>query len=74
MVKIRVQVKPNSKTDLVEEAGDELVARVKAQAVDSKANEALIKLLSKHFKVPKTCIKIVRGATARRKLIEIKEK
>ena len=46
-------------------------ARVQCAPVDGKANEALIKLLSKEFGVPKSAIKIVKGETGRNKTISI---
>ena len=70
-MKIYVSIKPSSKASSVEKAGDEYTVRVKEPAVDGKANEALVKLIAQHFKVPKTRVNIVRGATSRRKTIEI---
>ena len=37
---------------------------------DGAANEAVIKMLAEHFKVPKTSINIIRGSTSRNKVIE----
>ena len=48
----------------------ELTVYLRAKPHDGEANAALIKLLSKHFKVGKTSIKILRGAKSRQKLIE----
>jgi uncharacterized protein (TIGR00251 family) len=72
-MKINIQIKPNSKKGpLVESQPDgELIVYVREVAVDGKANEALIKILAKHYDVPKTRIKILRGSSSRRKLIEI---
>lgn len=42
-----------------------------AAPVDGAANSLLIRLLSDHFKVPKTQIKIVRGLTNKNKIIDI---
>ena len=44
---------------------------LKAPPVDGKANDALVSLLSKHFGVSKSKIKIARGLTSRSKLIII---
>jgi uncharacterized protein (TIGR00251 family) len=44
---------------------------VTAPPVDGKANKALIALLAKEFKAPKSKIKIVQGETSRDKLIEL---
>lgn len=46
-------------------------ARVRAVPEDGKANEALIALLAKTLGVPKSSVRIVSGASARLKRIEI---
>ncbi|MDK3159512.1 DUF167 domain-containing protein [Kamptonema cortianum] len=58
-----------------EDVKGEKVLRVRVTAVpeSGKANEALIKLLSAFFKVPKSKISIIRGASSRIKYIEIQE-
>lgn len=38
---------------------------------DGKANDAVIRALSEYFKVPRSCIKLVRGQTSHNKVIEI---
>lgn len=48
-----------------------LLARVTATAEDGKANEAVVKLLSKALGVPKTSLTLVRGAKARVKAFQI---
>ena len=56
-----------------EDVKGEKVLRVKVTAVpeDGKANDALIKLLSAFFKVPKSKISLIRETTVRVKLLEI---
>lgn len=44
---------------------------VAAQPEDGKANEELIKFLSKKLKIPKSQIEILRGETARIKVLRI---
>jgi len=44
---------------------------VTAAPEKGKANAALIKLLAKHWGVPKSAITIVRGETSRVKVIEV---
>ena len=70
-MKIDVNVKPGSKTDSIEKVGDELVVRVKARAVDGKANEAVVKLLAKHFGVRQSQVTVLRGQKSRQKVVEI---
>ena len=38
---------------------------------DNKANNAVIELLAKHFKIAKSKIKIIKGETFRMKVVEI---
>lgn len=67
----KITVKPGSSQEKITEvAPGELTVYLRAKAHDGEANTALIKLLSKHFKVPKTSISIVRGAKSRSKIIE----
>lgn len=70
---ISVAIKPNSTKDpLIKVQPDgSLTAYVREIASGGQANIALIKLLSKHFDVPKTRIQILRGHNSRHKLIEV---
>ena len=78
MPKYLVTVKPGSSQEKIietapatEACSGELTVYLRAKAHDGEANTALIKLLSKHFRVPKTTIKITRGSHSRNKVIEI---
>ena len=69
---IHVTVKPRAKNpEITKVTEGEYRAMVRAPAQDGKANLALIDLLADFFKVPKSTIKILRGQSSRRKLIEI---
>ena len=71
-MKISVKVKPNSKHGLVEPAGEKsYVVCVKEKAIEGRANNAVIKLLSEYFNIPKIKIRVVRGMRARNKIIEV---
>lgn len=71
MAKYLITVKPGSSQEKITESSpEELVVYLRAKAHDGEANEALVKLLSKHFKIPKTTIKIIRGQKSRTKLVE----
>ena len=48
-----------------------LTVRTRKKAHDGEANTAVIELLSDYFNVPKTRIKILKGATSKHKTIEI---
>ena len=71
MPKYTITVKPGSSQEkIVETAPGELTVYLRAKPHDGEANMALIKLLSKHFNVPKTSIAITRGAKSHVKTIE----
>lgn len=71
-MKIRVKVKPGAKKEGVRSLGRDLLeVRVSAPPERGKANERLIDLLSEHFKVRKSAIRILKGETSREKLLEI---
>lgn len=48
-----------------------LQVAVTAVPEDGKANKAVIALLAKRWKLPKSTLSVVRGTTDRRKLVEI---
>ncbi len=73
-MKIRVTVKPNSQTQkIIPQEDGSLLVRLKSPPVDGKANQELIKVLAKQFKVKKSQIAIKSGSSGRQKLIEISE-
>ena len=69
---IKIKIVPNSsKNDIIFE--DEFIkVKVTAQPIENKANKALIEFLSKKFKVPKTCIEILKGDTSKEKTLLLK--
>jgi uncharacterized protein (TIGR00251 family) len=72
-VKIQVNVKPNSKTEEVSREGNSLVIKVKEPPKEGKANQAVIRLLARHFGVPQSRIKITSGIRSKNKVIEVVE-
>lgn len=76
-VRLRVKLCPKAARDridgVMDDAEGRAVLKVSVTAVpeDGKANAALIKLLAKRCKLPKTAFTIVSGATDRRKLLHI---
>ena len=70
-MRYNVAVKPGSSQEkIVETAPGELTVYLRAKPHDGEANASLVKLLSKHFDVPKTSITITRGHKSRIKTIE----
>lgn len=72
-MKINLIIKPNSTKGplIIPQPGGSLIIYTREIASDGQANEAVVKLVSKHFKIPKSRVKIIRGQTSKRKLIEI---
>ncbi|MCX5776801.1 MAG: DUF167 domain-containing protein [Candidatus Firestonebacteria bacterium] len=73
-MKIEVLVKPGSSKEKLEKTGeDQYTVWVHEPPVENKANLAVIKQLTKYFKVSKSAICIVKGAKGRKKLFNIDE-
>lgn len=76
-VRVAVRLTPKAARDRIDglaaDAEGAVALKVSVTAVpeDGKANAALIKLLSKEWRVPKSAITLVQGATDRRKLLHI---
>ena len=76
-LRLAVRLTPNAgrnSIDGFETAADGeayLKARVTAVPEDGKANKALILLLSKTYRIPKSSISLVSGETARKKILRI---
>ena len=71
-MKISVTVKLKSKQEKIEKIDNIYMVYVKAPPIENKANEAIVKLLAKHFNVSKSQVNIIRGLTSRHKIVEIK--
>lgn len=70
--KVSVTVKPNARHSGVEKISEsEFRVAVRAPAQDGAANRAVIEALAVFFAIPKSALRIVRGQSARIKLVEI---
>jgi len=71
-VRINVYVQPRaSKNEIAGMHGDVLKIRLTAPPVDNAANAALAEFIAGKVGVTKTSVRVVAGATARRKVVEI---
>ncbi|WP_420405460.1 DUF167 family protein [Nisaea sp.] len=76
-VRLRVRLTPNASRDAIggvaldAEEVAWLTATVTAAPENGRANKALIKLLSKSWKIPKSSFEVTSGATQRRKVLAI---
>ena len=72
MAVLRVHVVPNAKSDsVVGEYGGAIKIKLRAAAVEGKANAALIRFLTEQLKLPRHSIVLERGHKSRDKLIRI---
>ena len=76
-VRLSVKLTPNAGRDGIDgveaDAGGEMLlkARVTAAPEKGKANKALIELLAKSLKLPKSSMSVISGDTARKKILRI---
>ena len=76
-IEVAVHLTPGASREIVfgevlDEEGEKMMkVSVFAHAENNKANDALIKLLSKYFDVPKTNISIKSGQKSRKKIVRI---
>lgn len=76
-LRLSVRLTPNGGRDVLERletsADDDVVlkARVSAVPENGKANKALIALLAKSLRIPKSTISFISGETARKKILRI---
>ena len=67
-----LKISPNSSKCEFIKNGEEIKLKITAPPVDGKANKAVIELLSKTFRVPKSYFEIIHGETSKEKTILIK--
>jgi uncharacterized protein len=67
-----VRVQPRaSKDEVAGEMGGALKVRLRAPAVEDRANEALVEFLAQLLKSPRSAVRILSGERSRTKRIEI---
>lgn len=69
-VTVTIQTTPNApRSEVVGWMGDRLKVKVKAPAVEGKANAELLRFLAERFQVRPNTVTLVRGETNRTKLV-----
>lgn len=70
--KLSVQISANAgRNEIVGWKGDRLKIKVRAPAVDGKANEELLRFLAERLEIHRAEITIVRGTTSKTKVLSI---
>lgn len=71
-VRLRLRVKPGARRDrLLGPHGGALKIEVSAPPERGRANAAVVKLLARHFGVPKRAVTITAGVTSQGKTVEL---
>ncbi len=72
-VQIEIKVEPRSSKKRISGVMDNILkVKLTAPPVGNAANEQLIELISKETGIKKSSIRIIKGLTSKRKIIEIK--
>jgi uncharacterized protein len=72
-VRFEVKARPRARTSrLASVRAGTLVVDVAAAPVDGEANAELVAVLAEALRVPRACVEVVRGASARTKLVEVR--
>lgn len=72
-VQLTLHVQPGARTTAVAgRHGDAIKVRLAAPPVDGRANEALLAFVAERAGVPSRDVTLVRGATSRRKVVEVR--
>ncbi len=71
-MRFNVRVQPRaSRSEIVGVQGETLKVRLTAPPVEGAANAALVELLADALGIPRTSVRIVSGASARGKIVEV---
>lgn len=68
---MRFEVSVKFHKDFVEVEENKIMVGIMARPEKGKANAEVIEKIARHFKVPKSFVRIVSGASSKRKVIEI---
>jgi len=70
-LKIRVKVKPGSKSEGISRQGASFTVMVREPPREGRANQAVIKLLAGYFGVPQSQVRVLSGHKSRNKVVEV---
>ena len=71
-VRLEVYIQPRaSRTELAGMHDGVIKIRIAAPPVDNAANLALVDFIARHLGIAKRCVRVVAGASSRRKVLEV---
>ena len=69
---LKLKVHPNSKENkILRKNEDSFEIFIRAKPIDGKANEACLNMLAEFFSVPRSRVRLIRGALSHNKLVEL---
>lgn len=72
MTILQIKVKPNARESVLAQNSDgSWQARIKSPPIEGRANQELVALVARHFKLPKARVTIRSGTSARTKRVHI---
>jgi uncharacterized protein YggU (UPF0235/DUF167 family) len=69
--RLAVRVTPGASRDAIEVVEDRLLVRVRARALDGKANAAVLELVARGLGLAPSRVALLRGAASREKLLQV---
>ena len=71
---LQLHLQPGGKADRVDGLhADRLKIRIKAPAIENRANDYLLRFLAEHFGVPRASVTITSGRQSRKKTVRIQD-
>lgn len=70
-MKLQIKVIPGAKKNLWKEEAGIIKIYLTAQALEGRANEALVDFLAEHFGVKRSTVEIIKGLKSRYKVVNI---
>jgi uncharacterized protein YggU (UPF0235/DUF167 family) len=71
--RLRLRVSPGAAgTELAGRHGEAWKVRVSAAPERGRANDAVVSLIAKHLRLPRTAVSVVSGRTSRDKIVELR--
>lgn len=71
--RLAVRVTPGARTESLEILNGRLIAKVRTSPEEGRANAAMLVLLSKALDMPTSRLRLLRGATSREKVFEVRD-
>jgi uncharacterized protein YggU (UPF0235/DUF167 family) len=69
--RLALHVTPGARSEGLALGQDKLVIKVRAKPTDGAANDAVLRLLASALGVPRSGLRLLRGATSREKLVQL---